>query len=517
MRQDNSAKKKVSDEDSISPVLGQTVQNRLSPVKSGAINYAGAPLVGVFSEIQVERPFEVLELVAGSLPADFPDGTLFCSAQTRFQREDGTVLGTVFCGDGGVTGIRFEKGRVSGSYRYILSDDLKREREKGIRLQRYGTPASPRHHGWFGRIANLSNTNLMPWDKRLFALFEGGLPVEINPRDLSTIGDTDLSGVVRQAFSAHYHVHSNGDTYNFGMRHMPPFKSRIDVYKLGAGALLAERVTSFKMPWTAVMHDFAISENHAFFFIGSARINVNKVALGHTIDDSLEFDKKQAQIVVVPLENPKSLFRIDLEGENRWIWHTANAFEEKGKLVVDVFQYPDAEEGFEWIRHVHTATVPKIEPADVVRYEIDLKNHALSRKTLVEIAAVEFPIIGDQARCRSYRYLYAAGYSGYEAGRDVALWDRVFKYDLANPDAVTRHELSVPGAYPSEPVFVSKSNSASEDDGYLVTRLMYPPKNPGEFTRGEIAVIDAKTLDVRARYALKDKMTTMVFHCVWVG
>lgn len=491
-------------------------QNRnLSVIRGGGKNFAGAPLSGVFAETQEESPFEELKLVEGKLPADFPDGTLYCSAQTRFRRDDGAVLGTVFCGDGGVTGIRFKEGRVTGSFRYILTNDIRREQEQGIRLARYGTPGSKSRYGWFGRMANLANTHLMSWNRRLFALFEGGLPTEINPEDLSTLGDTDLGAVIKQALAAHYHVHPNGDIYNFGMSHHPPFKSRITLYKFAAGATQAQKITSFKMPWTCAMHDFALSENHAFFFFGSARINIGKVALGNTIDSSLEFNKAAAQIIVIPLRDPSKNFRVDLPNDKSWIWHTVNAFEQDSQLVVDTFLYPDAEQTFLWMRHVHTATVPRLSPADIVRFVIDLKQRTVSKKTLVPESAVEFPMIGDTARCRQHRYLYSAGYSSYEVALGKGLWDQIFKFDFADLETVQKRVLSVEGAHPAEPVFVAKPDPVSEDDGYLVTRLLYPPNNPDEPTRGEVAIIDAKKFEVVTRYALKERMATMIFHGTW--
>lgn len=497
------------------PVVKSQVKNLRVVTGKGAKNFAGAPLVGVFSERQIERDFEDLECVFGRLPDDFPEGTVYYSAQTNLERDDGTVLANIFCGDGGVTGIRFRNNKVTGSFRYIQSNDIKEEKAKGIRLPRYATPPSNAHLAWFGRIANLANTNLMAWGKRLFALFEGGLPIEINPHDLTTIGDTDLDGVVRQALSAHYHTMPNGDIYNFGMRHMPPFKSKIDLYHFGAGDVRAKRVGSVKMPWTSVLHDFAISQNHAFFFVGSARININRVAMGHTIDSSLEFGKAAAQIIVIPLQDPAKNFRIDLPNDKSWIWHTANAFEQDGQLIVDTFLYPDAEDTFRWMRHVHTATVPKLNPAEIVRFVIDLERQTVSKKTLVPEAAVEFPMIGDLARGKSYRYLYAAGYSGYDVALGKGLWDQIFKFDITDLEAVKKQVLDLGGAHPSEPLFVARANPVSEDDGYFVTRLYYPPSKSGELSRGEIAIVDAKKLEIVARFALKELMTTMIFHGAW--
>ncbi len=54
----------------------------------------------------------------------------------------------------------------------------------------------------------------MFWQGRLFALWEGGMPTELHPDDLATIGEDDLGGVVLQTFSAHPHrIPSRQATY----------------------------------------------------------------------------------------------------------------------------------------------------------------------------------------------------------------------------------------------------------------------------------------------------------------
>lgn len=483
--------------------------------KSKATNYAGGPLNGVFAERQIERGYEELELVYGKLPHDFPNGAVYLSAQTKHLRDDGTTMATIFCGDGGITGIRFRDGRVSGAYRFIMSDDFKREEKKGIRLARFATPGSNRFSGRLGGLANQSNTNILAWRDRLYGLCEGGLPVEMDPETLDSIADTDFDGVIKGVFSAHYHTHKNGDIYNFGLRHYPLIGTMIDLYCLDRSGKIS-RVTSFRLPWSHMMHDFGLSENHAVFYVAPIHFNIGKVVRGYTLDESLEFDKVGAQIVVVPLQNPKALFRVDFPQEKGLVWHPGNAFEENGKIILDYFHYDDPKQSFVWVKHVITGTVPRLDPSKIIRVTIDLKTRSAQQKMILAEAAGEFPIVAESVRCARHRYLYSIAYSDYDKGEGVALWDQVAKFDLKDESNITRQTLSFDGAHPSEPLFVPKSGGKDEDDGYLVTRLYYRPQKDGELSRGEVAVIDAKKFKVVARYALKERMTTMVFHGVWV-
>ena len=482
--------------------------------KEDAGNYAGAPLTGVFSERQIESGYEPLTPVYGQLPPDFPDGHLYYSAQTKHERDDGTVMATIFCGDGGITGLRFQKGQVSGAYRFIMSDDFKHEEKKGIRLARFGTPGSSKFAGRLGGLANQANTNILWWRDRPYGLCEGGLPVEIDPETLDSIGDTDFDGVIKGAFSAHYHTHVDGDIYNFGLRHYPVVGTMIDLYRLDKQGKIA-RLASFRLPWPHMQHDFGLSENHAIFYVAPIKFNIGKVVRGYTLDESLEFGRVGAQLIVVPLKNPQNIFRVDFPKEKGLVWHPANAFEEDGKIILDYFHYDDPKQSFLWVRNVHTGRVPRLDPSRIIRVTIDVTQKTAEQKVLLTEAAGEFPIVADSVRCARYRYLYSITFSDYDKGEGVALWDLVSKFDLGDEKNVTRQNLSFGGAHPSEPLFVRKTGAKNEDDGYLVTRLYYPPKRAGELSRGEIAVIDARKLEVVARYALKERMTTMVFHGVW--
>lgn len=51
-------------------------------------------------------------------------------------------------------------------------------------------------------------TGVLEWGGRLFALHESGLPYEMDPADLSTLGETDIAGSIegKGPFAAHYRI-----------------------------------------------------------------------------------------------------------------------------------------------------------------------------------------------------------------------------------------------------------------------------------------------------------------------
>lgn len=53
-----------------------------------------------------------------------------------------------------------------------------------------------------------SCTGVLQWAGRLFALHESGLPHEMDPRTLSTIGESNIDGTIegKGPFAAHYRI-----------------------------------------------------------------------------------------------------------------------------------------------------------------------------------------------------------------------------------------------------------------------------------------------------------------------
>jgi all-trans-8'-apo-beta-carotenal 15,15'-oxygenase len=181
-------------------------------------------------DLSREHGFEPLR-VEGSIPAEL-NGTLYRTGPSLFS-SFGKRYGHLFDGDGAVTAVRFANGRALGAAKMVQSEELVAERRAGRQIYGgYGTTTPGLKRFWppavWSRLKNPANTSIMLWGERLFALYEGDLPTEIDPTDLATLGERDF-GVVVGTFSAHPHAVSARRTiYNFGLRYGA--KTMLDIY-----------------------------------------------------------------------------------------------------------------------------------------------------------------------------------------------------------------------------------------------------------------------------------------------
>ena len=220
---------------------------------------AGRTLIrGLFSrDLPREHGFEPLT-VEGELPASLR-GTLYRNGPGQFGvagRRDGHP----FEGDGAVTAVRFADGEALGAARIHTTAGLVRERAAGAML--YGTSAP-----WPRRLRNLvrgedkntANTSVLAWQGRLFALMEAGLPTEVDPRDLHTLGETDL-GCVRDMLTAYPHrVAARAATYAFGLGYGRV--TQLHLYELpDVGP--ARRLGSVPLAGPPMLHDFIATDTH---------------------------------------------------------------------------------------------------------------------------------------------------------------------------------------------------------------------------------------------------------------
>jgi carotenoid cleavage dioxygenase len=140
-----------------------------------------------------------------------------------------------------------------------------------------------------------------------------------------------------------------------------------------------------------------------------------------------------------------------LEIEPCYVFHPFNAFEQGGRIVLDVARYPllwrGAPEGFE--------------PAYLHRFTLDPAAGKVSEQRLDD-RAIEFPRVDERRLGLPTRWGYAAA---NHAGAGSAP-ERLVKYELAT-GACRELELG-PGVAPSELVFVPAGAGAGEDEGWLV-------------------------------------------------
>ena len=350
-----------------------------------------------------EHGFEPL-VVEGSLPANLR-GTLYRNGPGQFG-QFGVRYSHPFEGDGHTTAVRIEGGKAMGASKIHATAGLLEERAAGKIL--YNLTASwPRRvaNMWRGRVKNTANTNVMTWQGRVFAMVESSRPTEIDPRDLSTIGETDL-GVVGRSFSAHPHrVESRKAIYNFGVEYGRVTK--LWLYELpDTGA--ARKLGEVALAGPPMLHDFIATDTHLVFFVSPSRVDVPRMMLqlGGFADLFKWRPELGTEIICVPIDRPTEVVRFTTEAFYQW--HFANAFTRGGEIVVDYVRYPNFDSFYDigaMGRGVTSAGI--LEKGVFHRATIDLARKTLRSEQLSD-RACEFPTVANGFEGREHAISYAA-------------------------------------------------------------------------------------------------------------
>ena len=140
-----------------------------------------------FQNIQRTHRFEPAA-VQGHIPPELR-GTLFRAGPGLFER-NGRRIAHPFLADGAIAAVRFEDGRATRAARFVEGSHFREEEAAGRFLYAEGG-------GWFrrlwhsvrGTVKCTGNTSLFTWQGRMFALMEGGHPVEMSTETLDTLGE----------------------------------------------------------------------------------------------------------------------------------------------------------------------------------------------------------------------------------------------------------------------------------------------------------------------------------------
>jgi len=281
---------------------------------------AGAPywLRGNFAPVTVETTTTALSVI-GSLPREL---------NGLYVRNGSNPLrGTSphwFLGDGMVHGIALEDGQALWyRNRYV---------QTGFWAHGGGLGAGPP-----GGASSLSNVSVGPHAGRLLSLGEVGLPFELDPTDLSTIGPVDFGGKLTGNFTAHPKLDpATGELHAFGYNFTAPYLS---YYVVDARGDLTT-IQDVDIPVPTMMHDFAITESDVIFMDLPVAFDMTKAIEMVTVPGSqaVPFEWRPslgARIGVMPLGGPTSKIRwVDIDP--CYVYHTVNAWREGSDIKLEV-------------------------------------------------------------------------------------------------------------------------------------------------------------------------------------
>jgi len=433
-----------------------------------------------------EHGFEPLR-VEGTLPQELK-GTLFRAGPGLFELF-GRPYTHLFESDGAISAVKLDDGKAYGATRIIESEGLKQERARKKMLYGFNVSFVRRlRNAWGQKMKNTGNTNVINHQGRVYALMEAAKPTELSPDDLTTIGETDMGGVIPGAFSAHPHYVKSRDTlYNFGLRYGR--QTKIDLYAMPAKGATT-RIGSVPLKHPVMLHDFICTDNHMVFFVSPVRMKLfNVLTQIGGFKDMFEWTPDAGtEVIVVPIDRPQEVTRFHTEAFFQW--HFSNAFERDGELVVDYARYPN----FDSFEALETSAIPS---GQFYRGVIDTKRRILRSEPLSGLGC-EFPRVHPNREGSDYRYSWMMATQPHGVSRLDVQTGEDLTYEF--PD----------GEYSSEPVFVATGDD--ELDGYVLS-LVYDVNADLSY----LAVFDANKLTAGpiAR-AWFDQRIPITFHGNWM-
>lgn len=408
-----------------------------------------------------EHGFETAQVGFGRIPASL-NGTLYRIGPGRFHDANGRYTHW-FDGEGLLTAIRLSDGNATVASRLVTPRGMDRsDYAKRGRLGRAPSGLARRFQAFFDHRAyvNVANTALMVWQNRLFALFEAGLPTEVDADTLQTLGETDFN-VVTRAFGAHPQQHAPSNTLLNQGFNPPPYAS-VDYYALPPDAA-PRRTHRVAISGRFPAHDFAVTRADIITILSPLFIDVWGIIRGRPIADCLRWQpEKGTDCIITPLGGGDSL---TLNAEPILYSHTANAFDDGRVRVVHGVAAADASL-VEWTARVHAGASdlsPRPSPGYLTEIRIDPTNGTVTIERLFE-TPFEFPCIDPRYANKQHSIIYGTAYKDdATAYSDFA--DSLVRFDV---QAGRVSKLSFgPGQVVSEPVFIP--DGEHEGEGWLLS------------------------------------------------
>jgi all-trans-8'-apo-beta-carotenal 15,15'-oxygenase len=466
-----------------------------------------------------------------NFPSDLV-GTFYQNGHTKFyfNNNENEFHIHPFDADGMMSAVTFIGGNNNNAWfrnRYIETLGYTKEKVAGRALFRGVFGTAPNKGKWWSNIfrlktKNVANTHCLCFQPptntdnnsnpplRLFALWEGGRPYEIDPVTLKTLtkiddgkDGTDLDGTIDERYAAHYKIDPITQTVcNFAINVDGPTKHTIQVMEHDQQTMeLVYKHDYSGFPGIGVSHDCAITKDYFVFLQAPVKFDPIPFLLGkkgpaQCIDNDDEI--QHSSLILIPRGKEKGE-PIVIQTPKMFTFHLSNAYQDTktGELIVDMIladsmfmaettssEYPtqpiwetfDFDNGLKY---------------ELRRVRVDLKTKSfLSMKSMTDgIANVEFPVINPAVVGQEYRYAYIAASNTVVRNGVV---QGMAKVDVQKEQVIDQwkplnHEFLGEVSFCSRPNQDQKQ--LEEDYGYLITYLFN-----GKTKSSELVIFDAKDI-----------------------
>lgn len=322
-----------------------------------------------------------------------------------------------------------------------------------------------------------ANVNVARINKQLVALTETPLPVVFD-KSLNTLGPLDYDDNLPKNYSYESaHILKDPDTqasWNFLIK-LGIFETAYQVYTIPHNSQERKLVASIPVSSISYMHSFSLAGRYVVLTDYPLRAKKPR-DIGNGFIDAFSWQEKENTIIYV----------IDKESGKYWTFktepffsfHHINGFEKDGKVCVDLIAYPTSQ----IVRDINSYPFIKNPDNKLIRLEMNFTDNKAEVKTLSS-EHYEFPRLNDNFIGKENQYFYAM-YS-QEKGNGL------IKYNLQN---LGHHSWYEEGMYANEPVFVSRPDGQTEDDGVILSVV-----NDLKSKKSFLLVLSAKDLKEIAR------------------
>jgi carotenoid cleavage dioxygenase-like enzyme len=468
---------------------------------------------GYAAPSRVEGDVHDLEVV-GRIPDELNGAFYRNSADHRYP----PLLGKdIFLnGDGMVHMVRFENGHADLKTRYVRT--RKFELERKARRALFGAYRNPFTDApeVAGEDNNTANTAVLWHHGKLYALKESGLPYELDPNTLETLGERNLGGRLNRTFTAHPKLDpETGECIAFAYN-APGQPSRdIELYVIAPNGEITSHET-FEAPYSSMVHDCLVSRNYIAFVICPMVCDWERVKQGESY---WHWDSRlKTHIAIIPRKEGVKAIRWYTCPKVAMQTHTFNAWEEQTAsgttLHLDQFitesgwlsQFPD----------LHDPNAQERPPfGERWSFDLDSASPEFRIQRLINQIG-EMPAIDPRFAMKRARHFWF-GTNNPAIGPMLPWGPKGPPFTCVGHFDEAANQLNFwyagPDSAPEEPHFVPRSPDAPEGDGWILTMVGRRAEN-----RTDLVILDALHLDrgpvavVKFPYRVHEG-----FHGVWVG
>lgn len=346
---------------------------------------------------------------------------------------------------------------------------------------------------------NVANTSTVFHHGKLFALWEAGLPYEIDVSSLDTIGPSSLGGSLTKSMSAHPKVDPKTNEMidvTYDLLRVP----HCEVHVWNKDGQLLHRAAVDSVADPIMIHDCAITENYTLVLdvpLGLA-FSLDILDPSNVVQVRYNSDKP-ARVGLLP--------RFGCNRDIKWftissgiIFHTINAYEEDGKVVLHAIQHPGI--GMNVVGA--EAAVMESQPREFV---FDISSGETSERAVrSSYLLYEMPVINPDLLGRKVQYAFSCAQT--DAGQFFSCCE---KLDLKNDDADNLTYNFPEGCSATDFVFTPKIETGHfpgtevgndrSDDGWLLSYV-----HNWVTDKSEVHVVDAETMQLQCRIALPGRV-----------